>query len=171
VPGLAALTPLTFNIAWASARFSAMAICLNSHCCLCPPDSASRNGTKRKQPADGQRSGAIAKRREVKRSRTGRTQALNFEWRRQSAVFSRFRRNQRRSLVLKIAVCRRSNRSLTASSDKTLMCWTIPLPLLTSARFCGVERASSRGIRGDVQPVKRSKPRVGHGKTRIYSVT
>jgi hypothetical protein len=148
-----------------------MAICLNSHCCLCPPDSASRNGTKRKQPADGQRSGAIAKRREVKRSRTGRTQALNFEWRRQSAVFSRFRRNQRRSLVLKIAVCRRSNRSLTASSDKTLMCWTIPLPLLTSARFCGVERASSRGIRGDVQPVKRSKPRVGHGKTRIYSVT
>lgn len=28
---------------------------------------------------------------------------------------------------------------------------------------CGVERASSRGGRGDGQPVKRSKPRVGHG--------
>ena len=38
-----------------------------------------------------------------------------------------------------------------------------PLPLVTSARFCGVERASSRGIRGDGQPVERSKPRVGHG--------
>jgi hypothetical protein len=38
-----------------------------------------------------------------------------------------------------------------------------PLPLVTSARFCGVERASSRGIRGDGQPLERSKPRVGHG--------
>ena len=28
---------------------------------------------------------------------------------------------------------------------------------------CGVERASSRGRRGDGQPVERSKPRVGHG--------
>ena len=28
---------------------------------------------------------------------------------------------------------------------------------------CEVERASSRGGRGDGQPVKRSKPRVGHG--------
>ena len=28
---------------------------------------------------------------------------------------------------------------------------------------CGVERESSRGGRGDGQPVKRSKPRVGHG--------
>ena len=28
---------------------------------------------------------------------------------------------------------------------------------------CGVERASSRGGRGDGQPVQRSKPRVGHG--------
>jgi len=37
------------------------------------------------------------------------------------------------------------------------------LPLVTSARFCGVERASSRGIRGDGQPVERSKPCVGHG--------
>ena len=78
---------------WTPAR----GICLVSPCCLCPPDSASRNGTKRKQPADGQRSGAVAKRREVKRSRTGRTQALNSERRRQSAGFSRFRRNQRRS--------------------------------------------------------------------------
>ena len=81
-----------------------ISFCLNSRCCLCPPDSASRNETKRKQPADGQRSGAVAKRREVKRSRTGRTQALNFEWRRQSAVFSRFWKNQRRSPVRKIAV-------------------------------------------------------------------
>jgi hypothetical protein len=38
-----------------------------------------------------------------------------------------------------------------------------PLPLVTSARFCGVERASSRGKRGDGQSVERSKPRVGHG--------
>ena len=38
-----------------------------------------------------------------------------------------------------------------------------PLPLVTSARFCGVARASSRGKRGDGQPVERSKPRVGHG--------
>ncbi len=45
--------------------------------CLCPPDSVSRNGTKRKQPADGQGSGAVAKRREVKRSRTGRRQAIS----------------------------------------------------------------------------------------------
>jgi len=82
--------------------------CLNLRCCLCPPDSVSRNGTKRKQPADGQRSSAVAKRREVKRSRTGRTQALNCEWRSLSAVFSRFWRNQRRSPVLKIAVWRRS---------------------------------------------------------------
>ena len=28
---------------------------------------------------------------------------------------------------------------------------------------CGVERASSRGRRGDGQPVERSNPRVGHG--------
>ena len=86
----------------------ALAFCLVSPCCLCPPDSAARNRTKRKQPAAGQRSGAVAKRREVKRSRTGRTQALNSEWRRQSVGFSRFRRNQRRSPVQKIAVCRRS---------------------------------------------------------------
>jgi hypothetical protein len=37
------------------------------------------------------------------------------------------------------------------------------LPLVTSVRFCGVERAWSRGILGDRQPVKRSKPRVGRG--------
>ena len=35
----------------------------------------------------GRRSGAVVKRREVKRSRTGRIQVFNFEWRRQS-VFS-----------------------------------------------------------------------------------
>jgi hypothetical protein len=29
---------------------------------------------------------------------------------------------------------------------------------------CEVERASSRGERGDGQPVERSKPRVGHGE-------
>ena len=62
-------------------RLGALAFCLVSRCCLCPPDSASRNGTKRKQPADGRRSGVVAKCREVKRSRTGRTQALNSEWR------------------------------------------------------------------------------------------
>jgi hypothetical protein len=28
---------------------------------------------------------------------------------------------------------------------------------------CEVKRASSRGIRGDGQPVERSNPRVGHG--------
>jgi hypothetical protein len=80
----------------------------------------SRNETKRKQPADGQRSGAVAKRRQVKRSRTGRTQALNFEWPSQSAVFSRFRRNQRRSPVRKTAVCRRSNRAFADLSDETM---------------------------------------------------
>ena len=34
---------------------------------------------------------------------------------------------------------------------------------MTSARICGVERAWSRGIRDDLQRVKRSKPRAGHG--------
>jgi len=42
--------------------------CLNLRCCLCLPDSLTRNGTKRKQPADGQGSGAVVKRSEVKRS-------------------------------------------------------------------------------------------------------
>jgi hypothetical protein len=37
------------------------------------------------------------------------------------------------------------------------------LPLVTSARFCGEERASSKGLRGDGQPVERSKPRAGQG--------
>jgi predicted nuclease of restriction endonuclease-like (RecB) superfamily len=39
----------------------------------------------------------------------------------------------------------------------------ISMPLVTSARICVVERASSRGIRGDGQPVERSKPRAFFG--------
>ena len=96
--------------------FRALFFCLNLHCCLCPPDSVSRNGTKRKQTASGRRSGPVAKRSEVKRSRTGRTQAFNFELQRQSAVFSRFRRNQRQSPVRKTAVCRRSNQAFAHST-------------------------------------------------------
>ena len=37
------------------------------------------------------------------------------------------------------------------------------IPARDERAVCGVERASSRGIRGDGQPVERSKPRVGHG--------
>ena len=44
-------------------------------------------------------------------------------------------------------------------------------PLHREARderaVCKVERASSRGGRGDGQPVERSKPRVGHGVWRL----
>ena len=32
---------------------------------------------------------------------------------------------------------------------------------------CGAEQASSRGGRGDGQPVQRSKPRVGHGDVQV----
>ena len=55
------------------------------------------------------------------------------------------------------------NAAAEPQTEARRCCGQHPLPLVTSARFCGVERASSRGRRGDGQPVERSNPRVGHG--------
>jgi hypothetical protein len=61
------------------------------------------------------------------------------------------------------SACGSANDRRRAAGESTPIIRLKQMPLVTSARFCGVERASSRGIRGDVQPVERSKPRVGHG--------
>ena len=64
---------------------------------------------------------------------------------------------------------RRRERSRSATpaaepqTEARRSCGTLRMLARDERAICGVERASSRGIRGDGQPVERSKPRVGHG--------
>jgi hypothetical protein len=46
-------------------------------------------------------------------------------------------------------------------------CGTLRMLARDERAVCGVERAASRGIRGDGQPVECSKLRVGHGSPRF----
>ena len=55
------------------------------------------------------------------------------------------------------------NAAAEPQTEARRLCGTSRMLARDERAICGVERASSRGIRGDGQPVERSKPRVGHG--------
>ena len=55
------------------------------------------------------------------------------------------------------------NAAAEPQTEARRSCGTLRMLARDERAVCEVERASSRGDRDDGQPVKRSKPRVGHG--------